>query len=223
MPKTTSPDPDLDELPGFAQSEEPPAMDLPDDELLDESSQSQDQPTTSPSPSPPASEPGSSTTPLPSTTTSTEEREPDLELTDGLEYLAGGLFELVGQMLNRMARVRRRGQPTSLWIVTDEEAERFAAPIARIADRHLPTELRSGDARDVVIAGSVAMDYGLHNAAGVPGVEEPAPAGPTVRDAEAVRQQQEAAQAAAAAAARTAEPTPGAAAPEAPPLVGPDI
>ena len=94
--------------------------------------------TTSPSPSRPAPVPESPTVPSTSTPTSTE---PDLELADGLEFLAGGLFELFGQTMNRMARVRRRGQPTERWIVTDEEAEAFAAPGG--ADRRAPPARRA--------------------------------------------------------------------------------
>jgi len=177
MPKITNHDPDLDELPGFDPiEEEPPAVNLPDEPEgvevppnLDEPSrpESRAPSTTSPSPSRPESAPEPPSTPSPPTETSSE---PDVELLDGLEYLAGGLFELVGHFLNRMVRVRRRGQRTTLWIVSDEEAEAFAAPMARIAERRLPDELKQGDAKDLIIAGSVATEYATHNAAGIPGV-----------------------------------------------------
>lgn len=75
--------------------------------------------------------------------------------------------------MNRMVRIRRRGQPTRRWIVTDEEAEAFAAPAARIAERHLPEELKQGDAKDVVVMGSVAVEYGVRNMADL---EAPPPA-----------------------------------------------
>jgi hypothetical protein len=177
MPKITSHDPDLDELPGFGPTEEePPAVGLPD-EPDDGEWQSAPEPspsespapsTTSQSPSPPQSALERPSTPSPPTETSSE---PDVELLDGLEYLAGGLFELVGHFLNRMVRIRRRGQRTTLWIVSDDEAEAFAAPMARIAERRLPEELKQGDAKDLIIAGSVATEYATHNAAGIPGVE----------------------------------------------------
>jgi hypothetical protein len=174
MPKTTNHDPDLDELPGFDQAELP---DLPEgqDDPLDEpeSHQASAAPsTTSPSPSPPPSGPASRETPSPSTTGSTE---PDLELAEGLEFLAGGLFDLFGQTMNRMARVRRRGQSTQRWIATDDEIVKFAEPAARIAERHLPDDLKGGDAKDAIVMGSVAVEYGVRNLADLEAVP-PAPA-----------------------------------------------
>lgn len=186
MPKITNHDPDLDELPGFAPSEEePPAVSLPDEPGGEEIPPSPDEPSspespapsmTSASPSRSESAPEPPSIPSPPTETSSE---PDVELLDGLEYLAGGLFELVGHFLNRMVRVRRRGQRTTLWIVSDDEAEAFAAPMARIAERRLPDELKAGDAKDLIIAGSVATEYATHNAAGVPGVVGAVEAAPT--------------------------------------------
>lgn len=175
MPKTTNHDPDLDELPGFAQAPIPDGDPLEDEQLLEpESLQASPAPsTTSTSPSPPPSVPASSPTPSPSTTGSTE---PDQELAEGIEFLAGGLFELFGQTMNRMARVRRRGQHTQRWLVTDEEAEAFAAPAARIAERRLPEELKSGDAKDVIVMSSVALEYGVRNMADLESLQPPAPA-----------------------------------------------
>jgi hypothetical protein len=177
MPKTTtSHDPDLDELPGFDQADLPDPL---EDELLDEPESLQESPapsTTSPSPSQPLSAPGSSPTPSRSTKGSTDpDPDPDLELAEGLEFLAGGLFDLFGQTMNRMARVRRRGQPTNRWIATDDEIEKFAEPAARIAERHLPDELKGGDAKDVIVMGSVAVEYGVRNLADLEAVP-PAPA-----------------------------------------------
>jgi hypothetical protein len=225
MPKITNHDPDLDELPGFSPTEEEaPAVSLPDEPAgepgLDEPSppESPVLSTTSPSPSPPQSAPEPPSTPSPPTGTSSE---PDVELLDGLEYLAGGLFELVGHFLNRMVRVRRRGQRTTLWIVSDAEAEAFAAPMARIAERRLPEELKQGDAKDLIIAGSVATEYATHNAAGVPGVQggpvESAPPPPAPAPQPATT----------APAPPPPPPPPGTEPPsvpaEAPPLISPDI
>jgi hypothetical protein len=178
MSKTTSHQPDQDDLPGFGPAQIPEPDDL-DEELLEEQFPGQEShptstapSTTSPSQSRPPPAPESREIPSPSTTGSTEHDE---DLAEGLEFLAGGLFELFGQTMNRMARVRRRGQRTGRWLVSDDEAEAFAEPVARIAERHLPDELKTGDAKDVVIAGSVALEYGVRNMADL---EEPTAALP---------------------------------------------
>lgn len=227
MPRTTqNPDPDLDELPGFGaptEEEFPETGEFPDpgNSQFQETDQADSPipPTTSESlASPPASAPERPSEPSRPTATSTE---PDPELQDGLAYLAGGLFELVGHFLNRMVRIRRRQPQSTLWLVSDEEAEAFAAPMARIAERRLPDELKGGDAKDLIIAGSVAVEYSTHNAAGIPGVEPRAPQ--PILDHEALAKRMPPPTRAPDAPPpppSTEQPQP---ATEAPPLVGPEI
>ena len=181
MPPTPRHAPAQDDLPGFAPASH--EEELPGELLPGSPTPS----TTSESPSPSA--PGSATSPTRTgSTTGSIEPEPDPEPTpldpevaDGLRYLAAGAFDIVGQLINRAVRIRRRNPADTLWLVAEDEAERFSVLAARIAERHLPEELRSGDAADVIIMGSVGLEYAGHNLAGIPGVEydgAPAPAAP---------------------------------------------
>jgi len=139
MSNPTHPPADEAELPGF-KAPQSPADELHPDEL----SPTPPGPSTTSSPSTPASPgppPGAPADSSRSTKASTDhdDRPAQLseELRDELENFSGGLFELAGLAVNKMMKARTRSN-TRLWLVTDDEAEAFAAPAGRIAARRVP-------------------------------------------------------------------------------------
>ncbi len=167
MPNQTQPPADEAELPGFRTPQSPGPDHHPDElspTLPGPSTTSS--PPTSASPSPPAGAPDDSSR---STTGSTDEDHPvklSEELRDELENFSGGLFELAGLAVNKMMKARTHSN-TRLWLVTEDEAEAFAAPAGRIAARRVPEELQEGDGADALIMGSVLLGYGMRNLTGV--------------------------------------------------------
>lgn len=140
-------------------------------------------PSTGPSPSPSAGHGGDdgataeATTPTggPSTTGSSErpERAPKARTARDIAIAANDLLPLivrgitaVGLLLHK-ARTARFGDNT-VWLPEPDEAVAMGEPLARIAARHAPTELVTGDAADAmefaVAAGAYAIAHGTNDA-----------------------------------------------------------
>lgn len=195
MPSSQSQSDALGDLPGFRPMEETELPPLEESDEVDEGPslpESMDLSTTSPPSTthPPAASPGERTRSTSSQgSTDDDERPPPPrpavslsgELEEELVYLTGGAFETVGAVLNRLER-RRTRSATRMWLVSQEEAERFGTAAGRIAGRHIPDELKQGDGADLVIMGSVALGYVQGNLAGRDDLERsgqlPAPVQP---------------------------------------------
>lgn len=175
MSSPTSQSDDLDQIPGFRRTESPEEFVHPDSEWS--LPPSEDLSTTLPPSSPRPDEAGSGKSgPTPSSLGSISE-----ELTDGLGNFGEAIFEVGGTALNKYFNKRNHTNST-LWLVTDEEAEAFGNAAARIAARKVPEELQEGDPADAIIMASVLVRYGVRNITGLSreemtGGPPPGPAG----------------------------------------------
>src|ERR1700691_1248688 len=146
-----SPAEPLPDVPGFEIPEEdPPPYQHPDSSPL----ANEDQETSSLPPESPNPEPESRKSSSRSSRASTRAVAAAVE--DELENLSGGLFELLGMVVNRFVKFRSKTE-TTLWLVTEEESDDFGEAAARLALRHIPDELTEGDGGDLLIMGSVAL------------------------------------------------------------------
>lgn len=176
MPRSQSQPPasELGELPGFrarVAAQEGETEPHPDELSPSPGPSATSPPPATSSPSQPEELPGDTSR---SSTGSIDDDPPPVaisaDLATELENFSGGLFELAGLAVNRVARARQKSN-TRLWLVTEEEAEDFGAAAGRIAARRIPDELKEGDGADALIIGSVLLGYGMRNVAGVTGPE----------------------------------------------------
>ena len=149
------------DLPRFLRPPDQPT-DAPVEEGQDPSHQeSPDRPTTS---SPPESHPDAAargrSRSTPSSRTST-----DGYVSESIPALGKQLAAVVGILLNKLAR--RKRPETSLWLMTEEEADGIGGSLARAALRRVPEGLAGEDADDVIEAVAATMAYGIRNVAGV--------------------------------------------------------
>ena len=176
---------ETEDLPGFSQPQTMPVDPLPPEATVTG-------PTTQSSPTPdrpkvsgPADE---SAPPAPSGRTTGTSSTTSSEVDEALAGYGAAGFMLATAAINKAAEARTH-QPTSRWLATEEETQRFGDALGRIAGRRVPDELtESGDAVDYLIMGEVALSYGLRTvlnlsaeeavAAGEQWLEEQAPQAP---------------------------------------------
>jgi hypothetical protein len=169
VPTETTPSPETEEtaeLPRFLGPPEQP-IDEPVEPEEDRNLEgSADRPTTSsPNESRRGEERPESSSRTPSSRTSTDGGY----VSEAIPALGRQLAAVVGILLNKLAR--RKRPETSLWLMTEEEADGIGGSLARAAVRRIPEELGGEDADDLIEAVAATMAYGIRNIAGVTAAE----------------------------------------------------
>jgi hypothetical protein len=148
---------DLDQIPGFAQTSSPEEFTHPDSSPMEGPDL-----TTMSAPPPPSHRADVPAAKSPGTSSPVS-----IDVADELENLGGTLFEGFGVVMNKTMNKRNHTPRSTLWLVSQEEAEAFGAAAARVAERHLPEELTDGDGGDALVMASVVFGYAMHNAMGI--------------------------------------------------------
>jgi hypothetical protein len=172
MPKEPQ-DGALDALPEFSQTTGPirddldPAVTTLGDSADPSIPKSPAQPTTPTRNRPGA---GAETGHGPTGTTSSPASSEAVDVDGSLEQLGAGLSHLVGLAANKVANrtaMARGHQPSQRWLMTDDEAAAIGGALGRLGANHVPEELESGDAGELLVIGSVAIGYTMRNLAGI--------------------------------------------------------